>query len=453
MRERRLSRVFGVLLAAGLLLSVSAPAMAAEENTAAIPCAVTASAFQDVPANSWYAEAVAYVSGKGLMRGTSAETFAPEKTLTRGMFVTILARLANVRTEYYSGDNFQDVKSGSWCFGAVTWAVDSGIVNGYTAKLFGVNRPVTREQAAVMIANAADNIFWLTLPENGTAASFADAAAISASFKDDVELMGKTGILQGDAKGNFNPKRELTRGEAASVFMRLSQAVEAVGAAADKSARTLTASGAACTVRERVLLRDLRSDIRYPEISGLASAENQKAWNAVFLKNAEAEKKAVAEEGGVIQDTFAVSQADEKLLSVTESSYAYMDGGMHGTSALFTWNFDMATGKQVGLSDLCDTGAMAKAIVSGKGYEILTSWGETAESNGLYLSDILTMNGCEKTQTAVKALLDRFDNVNPDQISGRTYWENGKPCLVLSVCHAAGDYCVIRMDGAYSKTA
>ena len=265
--------------------------------------------------------------------------------------------------------------------------------------------------------------------------------------------MGKTGILQGDAKGNFNPKRELTRGEAAAVFMRLSRAVEGVTAAADRNARTLTASGTACMVKERVLLRDFRNDIRYPEISGLASAENQRAWNAVFLKNAETEKKAVAGEGGIVQDTFSVSQADAKLLSVTESSYVYMDGGMHGNSALFTWNFDMTTGKQVGLADLCDTGAIAKALLSGKGCEILTSWGETAESNGLHLDDILEMNGCGKTQTAVKALLDRFDSTDPNQFSGCTYWENGKPRLVLSVCHAAGDYCVIRMDGAYSKTA
>lgn len=452
MKEKILSRAFGAVLAAGLLLSVSMPAMAAEKNAAAIPYAATAAVFEDVPANSWCAEAVAYVSGKGLMKGVTAKTFAPDKTLTRAMFVTVFARLVGVHTDYYSDSGFSDVKSGSWCGGAIAWAAQYGIASGYTAKTFGTNRAVTREQAAAMIGRAVDG-FRLKLPETGTTPAFADMETVSASARTDVELMRKTGILKGDASGNFNPKKQLTRGAAASIFMRLSQTVETVTAAEDQNARTLTAANAPCTVKERVLLRDFRNDIRYPEISGLASAEHQQAWNAVFLKNAAAEKKAISEESSVGEDTFAVTQADAKLLSVTESSYAYMDGGMHGTSALFTWNFDMMTGKQVGLPDLCDTSAIAKAIVSGKGYEILTAWGETAESNGLHLDDILSMSGCEKTQTAVKALLDRFDSSDPNQIGGYTYWENGKPCLVFSVCHAAGDYCVIKMDGTYFKAA
>jgi hypothetical protein len=436
-------RLLGAVLTAGLLLSVSAPAKASDSK---------AGIFTDVPANSWCAGAVAYVSGSGLMKGVSAKQFAPGRTLTRAMFVTVLARMAKVRTDYYGDPGFTDVKSGSWCAGAVAWAAQYGIANGYTSEVFGANGTVTREQAAAMIARAV-SLFELQLPESGTATAFADAASVSASAKDGVELMRKTGILQGDAQGNFNPKNGMTRGAAATVFMRLAQAVESVTVSADQNARTLTASGASCTVRERVLLRDFRCDIRYPEISGLASADYQKAWNAIFLKNAEAEKEAVDSEGEILQASFAVPQADAQLLSVTENSYAYVDGGMHGTAMLFTWNFDMATGKQVRLPQRCDTAAIAKALLSGKGWQVYTSAGKPDTSGEITLDSILEMSQCDKTQTAVKALLDQFDSSDSSSLSGYSYWENGNPCLVLFVSHAAGDYCVIKMNAAYPKTA
>lgn len=453
MREKLLYKVFSTVLAAGLLLSATAPAMAAETTpAAATTVTATASAFADVPSDSWCAAAVDYVSRRGLMKGTSKTTFSPNGTLTRAMFVTVFARLVGVQTENYFETGFSDVKSGSWCGGAVSWAAQYGIASGYTVTTFGANRAVTREQAAMMLARAL-SVFKMKLPETDSTAAFADTDKISASAKTSVEQMRKTGLLQGDANNNFNPKGQLTRAQAASIFMRLSQMVETVTAAADQNARTLTAANAPCTVKERVMLRDFRNDLRYPEISGLASAEHQQAWNAVFQKNAAAEKKALTDEGSVITDTFAVTQADDKLLSVTEDSYAYVDGGMHGSSARFSWNFDMATGKQVKLSDRCDTDAMAKAIVSGKGYDIVTAWGEVAKAGELNLDDILLMSDCKKTQTAVKALLDRFDSTDPNQLAGYAYWADGKPCLVFSVSHAAGDFCVIRMNAAYAKNA
>ena len=89
MREKIALRVFSAVLTAGLLLAATAPAMAAG----------TAAGFRDVPAGSAYAEAVTYVSGRGLMKGTSATAFSPSGTLTRAMFVTILARFAKAEVD------------------------------------------------------------------------------------------------------------------------------------------------------------------------------------------------------------------------------------------------------------------------------------------------------------------------------------------------------------------
>ena len=67
-----------------LCLGLSVTAFAAESDTG----------FSDVDAGDWYAEAAAYCRDNGLMAGTSGTAFSPDTTMTRGMLVTVLYRLA-----------------------------------------------------------------------------------------------------------------------------------------------------------------------------------------------------------------------------------------------------------------------------------------------------------------------------------------------------------------------
>ena len=64
------------------------------------------------------------------MVGTSDTTFAPEETITRAMFVTILARYAKAETDNNAETAFTDVPAGQYYTGAVAWAAANGIVNG-----------------------------------------------------------------------------------------------------------------------------------------------------------------------------------------------------------------------------------------------------------------------------------------------------------------------------------
>ena len=82
MRNRK--RMAAFLTALILCLGLSAAALAAVEDTG----------FADVDADAWYAEAVTYCRDNGLMAGTSETTFSPDTTMTRGMLVTVLYRLA-----------------------------------------------------------------------------------------------------------------------------------------------------------------------------------------------------------------------------------------------------------------------------------------------------------------------------------------------------------------------
>lgn len=427
---------------AALMLLGTVPALADEPaNTGA---SNVKTAFSDVASDAWYYDAVSYVSENQLMSGTSATTFAPDRTLTRAMFVTILSRIAHVGADSYYASDFTDVEDGSWCTNGIEWAYNQGIVSGYSDGTFGAQKPVTREQMAAIISR--------TIAESGV--KLADAASVPAAFKDadsvvfyarnGLELMRRTGIIQGDAQGNFNPKANTTRAQAAVIFMRFDNAIDAYSDACAQETTTL-ASAKDYTVTEYTMLHDLRNDIRYPQLIGFGTTDQQKLWNSTFYQIAQ---KAVSEiQGSITTTTFKAPQADEKMLSIIENVYFYGDGAAHGFAARVSWNIDPATGKQVRLPDVCDTAAIAKALLSKTGYTIFTSGDQVASSEDVDLADVLSAEILSSgKEEDMKKILDGFDSANAEEITGYSYWESGKLCLVFSVNHAAGDFCTVRFD-------
>lgn len=103
--------------------------------------AAAAEVYQDVPSGHWASDYIARVAEQGLMVGTSDTTFAPEETITRAMFVTILARYAKAETDNNAETAFTDVPAGQYYTGAVAWAAANGIVNGTSAVTFAPNDP------------------------------------------------------------------------------------------------------------------------------------------------------------------------------------------------------------------------------------------------------------------------------------------------------------------------
>ena len=154
--------------------------------------------FIDIFESDRYYEAVAFVYENGLFKGVSAREFAPDTTMTRAMFVTVLGRLANVNADMYNTVSFDDVEAGSWYAPYVQWACDAGIVNGYGDGKFGVNDPVTVEQAAVLLARFAAYSGIQTV--NYTALSgFNDAATVSDWAVAPMQFVVGNGIYTGAA--------------------------------------------------------------------------------------------------------------------------------------------------------------------------------------------------------------------------------------------------------------
>ena len=109
--------------------------------------------FPDCNPNEWYASAVTYVSDKGLITGYNDGTFGPYDNITRGQLVTILWRMEGKPVSSSAG--FSDVSSSDFYYSAALWAQKNGVIKGYGDGTFGGERLITRQEAAVMLANYA----------------------------------------------------------------------------------------------------------------------------------------------------------------------------------------------------------------------------------------------------------------------------------------------------------
>ena len=208
---RNVKRMLAVLLAVLMLLpSVLIPGLAA-------------GGYSDVPDNAWYAKAVAYVTEHGYMNGVSETEFAPGVNVNRGMFVTVLARVAGVELNNNQETAFADVPEGKFYTGAVAWAAEKGIVNGVSETSFAPTANITRQDLCTILARFL-NVMQYDLPvlENKT---FSDSKRIASYAKSAVQLCAETGLVSGYDDGTFRPKGKATRAQVATIIMRLDLAL------------------------------------------------------------------------------------------------------------------------------------------------------------------------------------------------------------------------------------
>lgn len=162
----------------------------------------TGSSFTDVPAGSWYEEAVNYVHEKGLMNGTSSNAFSPNANTTRGMIVTILARVEGVNTN-----------GTPWYAAGQKWAMDNGISDG--TNMPGV---ITREQLATILYRYAKQKGY-DVSKSAALTAFSDADKVSGYAAEAMQWAVAEGLLQG-SNGKLNPQGSATRAQVATILMR-----------------------------------------------------------------------------------------------------------------------------------------------------------------------------------------------------------------------------------------
>ena len=173
--------------------------------------------FIDIFETDSYYAAIEFVYENGLFKGVSATEFAPDTTMTRAMFVTVLGRLHGITEDYVGESVFEDVVAGEWYAPYVVWAADNGIVLGYGDGTFGINDEITVEQAAVILARYAAFIELDVAAEYDLAAEYADAGEVAEWAVDGMTWVVAEGIYNG-VEGNLNPQVPAARALVATML-------------------------------------------------------------------------------------------------------------------------------------------------------------------------------------------------------------------------------------------
>lgn len=180
----------------------------------------TSQYFSDMGSHSWAAASVDFLYAGGVTTGTSATTYGPSLSITRGDFVLMLYRAFNLTAN--TTDGFKDVPSNSYYAQAIAVAKALGIAQGSDDGRFNPTAPLTREDAMVFL--------YRTLNRTGrTIASasasylnrFSDGSSTSSYAQDSVAALAQAGIIQGDTNSRLNPKGSLTRAEMAVILHRV----------------------------------------------------------------------------------------------------------------------------------------------------------------------------------------------------------------------------------------
>jgi len=180
--------------------------------------------FVDVSPTDWFYPFVRAVWEAQLFSGTSATTFEPQGSMTRAMFVQVLANLEGVDLTAYGTQTqfhfptFGDVAPLAWYAPAIEWAAAQGLVSGMGDGNFAPSRAITRQEMAVMLNNFIVSR-GIVLPQ-GETGIFTDHDDISDWALEGVLAIQAAGIIAGYPDGSFAPTDTATRAEVATIFAR-----------------------------------------------------------------------------------------------------------------------------------------------------------------------------------------------------------------------------------------
>ncbi|WP_339169182.1 YDG domain-containing protein [Paenibacillus sp. FSL R5-0341] len=164
-----------------------------------------ASSVSDIEGN-WAESQITKWIDKGFIHGYEDGSFKPNNTITRAEFFSLVNRSYGF-TETASV-SFKDVTSSNWAYAEVSKAVKAGYIKGYRDGTIGANKPISRQEVAVIINDLLD-----LSNETSTGEHFTDSSAIASWAKNSVDATVAKGILQG-YDNNFNPNKPITRAEA-----------------------------------------------------------------------------------------------------------------------------------------------------------------------------------------------------------------------------------------------
>jgi len=181
-------------------------------------------------AGHWAQRDAELLASKLIVQGVSATLFAPDSRITRAEFTALLVRALGIRMEGTVGKlTFRDIGRDDWYASAIEAGVNAGLVKGVSSDRFAPNSEITREQMAVMVANAL-SVAARSENDASQAASllnkFSDRFDISPWASAAVAQAVEAGIIEGVTENTMAPSKHATRAQAAVMLKRLLQFIE-----------------------------------------------------------------------------------------------------------------------------------------------------------------------------------------------------------------------------------
>ncbi len=183
----------------------------------------TNSGFSDADPGAWYHDGVHWALEKGLMNGMGDGLFAPAGTATRAMVVTMLWRLEGEPAEE-ADVSFEDVSAEAWYADAVKWAAGAGVVTGTSDTAFSPDDPATREQLVTILFRYAK---WkdAVLSIDTNILDYDDVFDVSSWAVEPFRWAVQEGIVNGVEPTKLGPGESATRAQIATMFQRLATAL------------------------------------------------------------------------------------------------------------------------------------------------------------------------------------------------------------------------------------
>ena len=180
--------------------------------------------FLDVPENTWFVEAVNWAVDHKVFNGVSDTEFAPDRSMNRAMFATVLWRM-NGSPKPEKANAFTDVRAEQWYTDAVTWANEKGFITGYGDGLFGTEDSVTREQIAAILFRytSQDPEKKESAAVRGDLSAFKDRESISSWAEEAMSWANGIRMINGMGDSLLAPQGLATRAQVATMLMNYSK--------------------------------------------------------------------------------------------------------------------------------------------------------------------------------------------------------------------------------------
>ena len=203
-----IKKLIVLFLCLAIAFGVAAPAMAAGADQT-----LQQNPFEDVAENAYYYDAVLWAVANRITAGTSATTFSPSKSCTRGELVTFLWRSKGAPEPTSTENPFSDVKKGAFYEKAVLWALENNITKGVDETHFRPDQSCTRAQVVTFLWRIENQP--QPVSDNNP---FVDVTG-GYYFTAVLWAVGK-GVTKGTDAAHFSPDAACTRGQIVTLLYR-----------------------------------------------------------------------------------------------------------------------------------------------------------------------------------------------------------------------------------------